>query len=155
MAKQSDNKPNISSNAFFWAAALLLILSATILVAGGAFQNPFISFGNCRLKTEIARTSSEKARGLSGRSIIPKEYAMIFPFKKEQPFFWMKDMLTSIDIVWVANGAVVKVDSNVPVDDGATTYQAPVPIDSVIEVKAGRTTECGVKDGTQITGLRS
>lgn len=155
MAKQASERPNLSSGALFFGCSVILLLVGIIFAMDQGFTKPRLTFGSCKLKADVARTSEEKARGLSGRPNIPKDYAMIFPFKKEQPFFWMKDMVVPIDIVWVAGSKVVAIDASVPPDDGVVTYQAEVPIDWVIEVAAGRAKECGLEVGTTVKGLRS
>lgn len=148
-------KPNLSSTAFFFGAAIIMLLVAIILVIGNTFDRSEVAFGTCKLTAEVARTSEEKARGLSGRPAIGQNEAMIFPFNNEQPSFWMKDMLFPIDIVWVNNNQVVKIDANLPLDNGATSYSPGQPIDWVVEVAAGRSAACGVTPGTTITGLRT
>jgi uncharacterized membrane protein (UPF0127 family) len=156
MTKQDElEKPNISSTAFFVAVSVILLLVGAILAVGNPKNEATIDFGHCEMKGEIARTDLQKAQGLSGRSVIAKDYAMLFPYNKDQPYFWMKDMLTSIDIVWLADNQVIAIDAKVPVDDGARNYQPAKPIDWVIEVAAGRAEECGVREGTIIRGLRS
>lgn len=153
--KPTDDQPNLSSTALFVGLSIILILVAFIFTIGGAVKTTTISFGDCQLKTEVALTSQQQAKGLSGRTEIDKDKAMIFPFNHDQPAFWMKDMLFPIDIVWVASNKVVKIDAEVPADDGATNYLAEVPIDWVIEVANGRAQACGVETGTDIKGLRT
>ena len=52
---------------------------------------------------ELADTSSERTKGLSYRTEIPKEGMLfIFPNKGIQGF-WMKDMLFPIDILWLTD----------------------------------------------------
>ncbi len=149
------NNQNFSSTSFFFGAGAILLLVAIILTIGQAFRQIKVGFGECQLKADTALTDQQKARGLAGRSTIPDNYAMLFPYHNDQPTFWMKDMLTSIDIVWVENNQVVQINPKVPVDDGAVTYEPSQPIDWVIEVAAGRTEACHVLPGTKINGLHS
>src|SRR5688500_766357 len=92
--EETKNIPNLSSGAMFLGLSLLLILVAFIYIFSQSFSQTILTFGSCKLEADIARTDAEQARGLSGRAGIPKDYAMIFPYQQEQPFFWMKDMLT-------------------------------------------------------------
>lgn len=146
----SKSKQNLSSTAFFFGAAACLILVAVVLLIGDTVSRPTIAFGGCQLTIEAARTQNEQARGLSGRPTIASDYAMVFPFKNEQPSFWMKGMLTSIDIIWVSDDQVIKVDAQVPPDDGVASYAPPAPIDWVIETAAGRAEACNVAPGTTV-----
>lgn len=152
---KSDDEPNVSSTALFIGLSVVLILVALILTIGDAVKTTAINFGNCRMKTEIAITGEQKALGLSGRSSIDNDEAMLFPFIDEQPVFWMKDMLFPIDIIWVDGKKVIEINAAAPADDGAASYPAPGPIDWVIEVGNGRAKACGVKKGTEIRGLRT
>lgn len=154
MSKTTTDTPNLSSNTFFLGSAVILLLVSLIFAIGGSFNSPTIDFGSCQLKAEVARTVHQKAKGLSGRPEVPADYAMLFPFKQEQPYFWMKDMLVPIDIVWVNGKTVERIDANAQPDDGVMSYQAPGPIDWVVEVQAGQSQSCGVKAGTTINGLR-
>ncbi len=155
MSRAVSYKPNLSSAALFFGLAIILILMAVIIVIAPAILHPEVNFGSCRVLVDVARTDQQKAQGLSGRATIADSYGMVFPFNHEQPYFWMKGMLSSIDIVWLAGNKVVAINPNLPTDDGATQYQAPEPIDWVLEVGAGRAAACGVKTGSVVTGLRS
>ncbi len=152
MNKEHSNK-NISSTSLYFGFAAILVLVGIILAAAQT-KTVEIVFGRCTMHSQVALTNAEKASGLSGRPTIPEDHIHLFPFHKEQPYFWMKGMLTSIDIIWVADDKIIKIDSNLPLDDGASTYQAPKPVDWVLEVAAGRAAECGVTVGDTITGLQ-
>lgn len=151
----SSEKSHLTSTTFFFSGAAILILLAIMTSAVQGLSKPTLAFGNCTMVAEVARTSSEQATGLSGRSFISSSQAMIFPRPHDEPYFWMKGMLTSIDIVWVSGDRVVKVDSRLPLDDGLTRYGPTEPIDWVVEVAAGRAATCGVMVGSEINGLRS
>lgn len=155
MTKHNEAKPNLSSTTFFFGCAVILILVSLMLTVGQTFERTTVRFGTCEMQTQVARTNQEKAKGLSGQLNLDDNEAMAFPFEDEQPGFWMKDMLFSIDIVWVDNGRVVQVNDRLPLDDGATVYHPDQPIDWVVEVAAGRAEACGVYIDTPIQGLRS
>ena len=146
---------NQASTRFYFAISIILLLVAVVYVVGSVFSERELRFGSCTLRTDVAKTDAQKARGLSGRATIPPDYAMTFPFRHEKPPFWMKDMLVPIDIVWVTGNRVVKVDLSVPVDDGAVYYTPPTEIDWVVETAAGRAADCGVNVNTRLQGLTS
>ena len=70
---------------------------------------------------------------------------MLFVFDAQNvtPVFWMKDMLIPIDIIWINDGKIVKIDTNLQppkkgtLDKDLTTYGAGQPVDYVLEVSAG------------------
>lgn len=153
MIKDSPAVPKLTIASLIFGLCLILALITLTLSLGEILVPTKVGLGNCLLDKEIAKTSSAKAKGLSGRLEIDKNLAMLFPFKQESPSFWMKDMLTSIDIIWVAKDQVVKIDANLPLDDGLMSYSPNQPIDWVIEVAANRAEQCQVKIGTKINGL--
>ncbi len=59
-----------------------------------------MSYTRSGIRFEIATTTAEQERGISDRSVIPNNYAMLFVFQSKDRYgFWMKDMLTPIDII--------------------------------------------------------
>lgn len=62
--------------------------------------------GDIVLNLLIADTDATLERGLSGRSALPPDQAMLFVFPEPQIYsFWMKDMKFSIDIAWMRTDA--------------------------------------------------
>ena len=57
---------------------------------------------------EVARTDEEKARGLSGREILPQGHGMLFVYEAPtRPTIWMQGMRFPLDILWIKGGRVV------------------------------------------------
>ncbi len=58
---------------------------------------------NSSINIEIVKDEESRRLGLSGRPSIDDDSGMLFEFDDEsaQHCFWMKDMLFSIDIVWL------------------------------------------------------
>jgi hypothetical protein len=91
---------------------------------------------------DIADTSELQAIGLSGRTFISDEEAMIFIFPyPEKHAFWMKGMIIPIDIFWINEGKIVHIEHSVkPPDDKnqqLSVYNPNVMSDMVLETKAG------------------
>ncbi|HEY4511303.1 MAG TPA: DUF192 domain-containing protein [Candidatus Paceibacterota bacterium] len=58
--------------------------------------------GDIVLNLLVADTDATLERGLSGRSALPPDQAMLFVFPEPQIYsFWMKDMKFPIDIAWL------------------------------------------------------
>jgi len=56
-------------------------------------QKPKVMIGNIEIVVDIAETSEEKSRGLSGRKSLGVNKGMLFLFESNSiPSFWMKDM---------------------------------------------------------------
>jgi len=120
-------------------------------------SRPQIKVGNANIFIDLADNNEEKAKGLSGRKSLKDNEGMLFVFEsKSYPAFWMKDMLISIDIIWIADGKIVKIDESVPPSppgtpsNELTLYRPSVAIDYVLEVNAGYSQRNGIKVGDSI-----
>ena len=104
------------------------------------------------MRYEVVTTEAAQEQGLGGRAVIPDNYAMLFVFAKDDTYgFWMKDMLTSIDMIWLSdNGTIVKIDDSVSPDTYPAVFYPPQPVKYVLETKAGFAREHGWKVGTKV-----
>lgn len=149
--------------------ALLLVLGAAWLLAatfqpagsgvpppegggtGGRFTG--VRVGDATLRAEIARTSAEHTRGLSGRDRLADDAGMLFVFPEPaQRTFWMKDTRIPLDMVWLRGGRVIGITANVQPepripDEQLRRYPSPGPVDHVLEVNAGWAERHGVTVG--------
>lgn len=101
---------------------------------------------------EISDSPTERMRGLSGRTEIPGNYAMLFVFEEEDRHgFWMKEMHVPIDIVWVTkNGVIIGVEEAVSPDTYPDSYYPPEPVLYVLETRAGEARKLGWTKGTSV-----
>lgn len=110
------------------------------------------------ISVEVADTETDREKGLSGRTYLPEKSGMLFSFgqKRVSAIFWMKEMLIPLDIIWIADGKVVKIDKNVPFpkdgvsDKELSTYSPGTLIDYVLEVNAGFADKNGIKVGRSV-----
>ena len=100
-----------------------------------------ITIGDAALRVEIADTPDRRRAGLSGRAALAEGEGMLFIFEEEgEHAMWMKDMYTSIDIIWItAEGRVVHIADTVTPDTYPTIFTSPTPARYVLEVPAGYT----------------
>ncbi len=101
---------------------------------------------------EVVTTQAAQERGLGGRATIPDNYAMLFVFPRNDVYgFWMKDMLTSIDMIWLDDtGTIVSLNKAVPADSYPEVYYPTQPIRYVLETKAGFADEKGWSVGVKV-----
>ncbi len=101
---------------------------------------------------EIVASPEARAQGLSGRADVPPGYGMLFVFDVSERYgFWMKDMLVSIDIIWLSdNGTIIGIEENVSPATYPTAFQPPVPVRLVLETRAGEAGARGWSVGTRI-----
>ena len=84
---------------------------------------------------------------------MPFNHGMLFIFDNYlQPSFWMKDMHFPLDIIWIKDNTIVKIDKNVPLENNQnlTKYKPQQPINKVLEVNAGYTRRYDIKVGNKI-----
>lgn len=102
------------------ATALLLILpnlqnSTTLWLGDGIFQ------------ARVAKTSDERATGLSNVTNLDSNQALLMVFPSEGKWqIWMKDMKIPIDIVWLdKDKKVIYIVKNASPDDSTSVVFAP------------------------------
>lgn len=116
-----------------------------------------ISVDGKPIRVDIARTENERRQGLSGRQPLDTDQGLLFIFpQNSSPQFWMKDMLFDIDIIWINDGVINKIDANVPApenNDEQLPYYMPTngPIDYVLEMNAGSAAKYGFEVGDSVT----
>lgn len=101
---------------------------------------------------EVVTDTAAQGKGLGGRADVPHNYGMLFVFPKDDYYgFWMKDMLVTIDMVWLSdNGTVVKVDANVSPATYPYVFYPPQAVRYVVETRAGEAAAQGWNIGTKI-----
>ncbi len=105
----------------------------------------YLEVGEYGYKTTIARTSEERARGLSERDGLCRDCAMLFIFETPGQYgFWMKGMRFPLDILWIHDGQVVHKESNV--SEKYTEVMKPkVEAEMVLEINPNSKVQVGDK----------
>jgi uncharacterized membrane protein (UPF0127 family) len=98
---------------------------------------------------EVAQTSVERQKGLSGHMPLLENSGMLFVFDRPDDYgFWMKDMFFPLDIIWISNDyRVVHLEKNISPDTYPTVYYAGVPVLYVLEISAGQIDKNNIKIG--------
>lgn len=104
------------------------------------------------LNLAISTTTPEQEQGLSGRGRLSEDEGMLFVFPEDSSYaFWMKDMLFSLDMVWIdASSTVIGVTSDLSPASYPATFAPPAPVRYVIEVDAGAAAKLGLTVGTKL-----
>jgi uncharacterized membrane protein (UPF0127 family) len=111
-----------------------------------------------KLLVDIADTPALQTKGLSGRQSLDENQGMLFVFPSEaKQFFWMKDMLFPIDIIWInKDEEIVYIDENAPIPEPNTAdyklplYSSPKAVKYVLEVNAGYSEKYSIKVGDRV-----
>lgn len=123
--------------------------SVSLLYQSEKFQ---LSIKGTYLTVEVADTDREKVMGLSNRPNMGDGEGMLFVYKEPtQPSFWMKEMLFSIDIIWIGSDKkVVAVHHNLAPDTFPQSFQPPSPVSYALEVRAGFSKMHGITTGDDV-----
>lgn len=122
-------------------------------VAQTAAASSTIALKGVIIKVEIADTSEERTRGLSGNAGLAEDEGMLFVFNEDAPHtFWMKDMRFAIDIIWISrDGAVVHVEENVAPESYPAVFAPRNEARYVVELPAGWSQRHDVSIGDRVT----
>ncbi|MDZ7798078.1 MAG: DUF192 domain-containing protein [Patescibacteria group bacterium] len=116
-------------------------------------QTTTIEINNSKFEVEIARSSSEKRKGLSKRDDLKEKRGMIFLNNKEDLYsFWMKDVKFPLDIIWIKDDKIIGLEKNVPIetDKDYKKYIPPQPVDKILELKGGVSQKYNIKVGDKV-----
>jgi len=118
-------------------------------------NTPVATINDQEFKLDVADTDTEKENGLSNRSDLPQDRGMLFIFDKPDYYsFWMKNMKFPIDIIFIRDGAIVTIYSNLehptPTEQNPPIYQPKSPANMVLEINAGLSSKYGFKEGDKI-----
>ncbi|PZD74348.1 hypothetical protein C1752_01141 [Acaryochloris thomasi RCC1774] len=105
------------------------------------------------IELEVARTGQQQATGLMHREPLPDNRGMLFPFPSARKVgFWMKNVPVPLDMVFLHQGQVVGIQNSAPpcTNRPCPVYGPQVPVDQVIELRAGRANELGLQVGDSV-----
>lgn len=146
-------KTNSLAKVAVTAAAMILLVGGAVAVSRLNLKKVIYVGGNS-VKVEMAETSDEIAKGLSGRSDLGKNEGMLFAYPNYLiPSFWMKGMEFGLDIIWIRDDMVYGFEKNVqpqPLGEELTVYQPESFINYALEVPAGFVDLNGIKIGDKV-----
>lgn len=121
--------------------------TSAIRFAGGSY----LSLGPTIFSIDVARSSGDRAQGLSGVESMPKDAGLLFMMGSTgHHSFWMKDMNFPIDIIWFNDDLeVVDITENISPDSYPEVFKPAVPARYVLEINAGLAKLYGITIGEE------
>lgn len=115
-----------------------------------------VVLGTETFKVEVSDTDRLREQGLSGHKPLMKNEGMLFIFEKEGNYgFWMKDMLFSIDIIWIDKNFVVNhIESGVSPETYPKVFYPQGEILYVLEVLGGQASSSKIKIGDSVKFIK-
>ncbi len=101
------------------------------------------------LKVEIASTSVQREKGLSGKTSLKEDEGMLFVFDNQGVYyFWMKDMFLPIDIIWFSpEWKIIYIQKNATPDSYPKVFGPSVNSKYVLETISGFAEKNNLKTG--------
>lgn len=114
-----------------------------------------VKIGDEIINVRLAATEAERNRGLSDTPGLSDNEGMLFIFEKPDFYgFWMKDMLFSIDIVWVSEDLeAVHIEKALSPETFPKIFQPKERALYALEVKSGLTEKLGLELGDKLEFL--
>ncbi len=149
-------------NWIFWMVLLAAIVVIILIIIFGIYSKIYnasqviiqkeriVKIGNLKIPVEIADSSQEWQRGLSGRKFLDWNRGMLFVFPSPGYYgFWMPNMHFPIDIIWIdSKKRIVDISENILPESYPQKFYPKLPSQYVLEVNAGfvRSNKIGVGD---------
>jgi hypothetical protein len=141
----------------FFISLLILASLAFIFYNRQTFlmkaKGDFVTVNSLNVKVELADTDILRYQGLSNHPKLCEFCGMLFIFPDKQVrTFVMRDMLFPLDIIFINDNKVVKIESNLEPEGNQylTPYSSDVPADFVLEVNSGFTDKYSIEIGQEI-----
>lgn len=137
---------------------LPLMLAAPLMLAGCQQDNGkatvVISQGATKhnLTVDVARTPEEQEHGLMGRTSLPKDGGMLFPFDPPKiATFWMKNTLIPLDMIFIrADGTIDRIAENT-VPESLAPVASGGEVKAVLELAGGTAATLGIDESATVT----
>ncbi|HVU30228.1 MAG TPA: DUF192 domain-containing protein [Sphingomicrobium sp.] len=110
--------------------------------------------GEHHFTVQVAATAEEQEQGLMFHRSLGPDQGMIFPYDPPQNVaFWMKNTLIPLDMIFIrADGTIARIVTAKPLD--LTSVPAGEPVAAVLEIRGGRASELGIREGDKAEWAR-
>lgn len=111
-----------------------------------------VKIGNAVVKIDVVDTPAERERGLSGHPGLKNDEGLFFIFENSGKYgFWMKDMLFSIDIIWINDREeIVYIKKNATPASYPEVFTPTADAKYVLEVVSGFADENNISVGDKV-----
>ena len=115
-----------------------------------------LTIANHTFAVEVATSSAEQQKGLSGREKLPDDQGMLFVFKKADKYpFWMEKMKFPLDIIYIKDNKIVSITHSAAIlkkgDNNPPIYLSDEPFTQAVEINSGLAKKYGFKKNDAVT----
>ena len=116
---------------------------------------PTIQVGETIVPVVVADEENERIQGLSGMESLPENQGMLFIYDQPSYYtFWMKEMRFPLDFIWINEGRVVDITTDIQPpsheDEPPNTVIPNNPATMILEVPAGFVSEHNIQIGDTV-----
>lgn len=136
------------------ALCVLMVLGNACAKAENPACTPTVTLKNgsqvLQVQVETALTPEEQQKGLMFRTELAAGHGMVFIWPEaQQRYFWMKNTLIPLDMIFAGHGKVLGVIENaIPHDETPRGVEGEA--DAVLEVNAGYAAQNGIGPGWEM-----
>lgn len=136
---------------------ILVIIIGLVLISNSQKQIKEVIVGGKTFFVELAKTETEQNRGLSLHVPLLDNQGMLFVFQKPDLYgFWMKDMLFSLDIIWIdSNLRIIHIEKSILPDTYPKTFYPESKSLYVLEISAGQSDILNIKIGDAVKFIKN
>lgn len=99
----------------------------------------------------VANNDKDMENGLMWVNDLPKNYGMIFEFKKEQMvFMWMKNTKIPLDMLFIDDDGKIVNIKKLAQPESLDIISSTKPVKKVLEINGGLSDQLGIEIGDQI-----
>jgi uncharacterized membrane protein (UPF0127 family) len=137
-------------------AALAMLLSLPLAACSDESSLTIYSEeGDHIFNVEVVDTPETRAQGLMYVQELADDAGMLFDFQDERPVsFWMRNTFIPLDMIFIeSDGTILNIHVNARPHD-TTSIPSSGPVQYVLEIPGGRSTELGIEAGDRVEHAR-
>ena len=102
-------------------------------------------------KTKVLKNEKEIILGMMGRKFTSQFDALLFIMNTPTSFFWMKNCIVPLDVIFIENEKITKIHHNCPpcIVENCKTYEGKGNL--VIEMPGGTCKQLNIRKGNNVT----
>ncbi len=139
---------------FIVAIFIIMVIAALVLRVLQVVRSPknvVIEIGNQTILAEVAKTETQRAKGLAGRKNMKENQGMLFIFEDaDKRVFWMRGMKFPLDFIWIRGNEIRDLSPDVPASYPSLLTPRE-EVDKVLEVNVGFIDKYHVKIGDKVS----
>jgi uncharacterized membrane protein (UPF0127 family) len=137
----------------------MAVASVIMRYQDAAYRSAAVTIdGRVRVRAMVADTPEKRRDGLAVREALAADEGMLFVFETPDNYgFWMRNMQFPIDIIWLKDGKIADLMTDLPPPGGENeplpVYRPAVAVREVLEVPAGFAARHGLRLGMTVDYL--